>query len=124
MGFVAVAALFLLAAVAAFLFKSKKTGNTVILRGPMDSGKTVLFQQLLDGASKATHTSSRVNEATDLLHLEKDLAKPPSVVRLVDFPGHERLAAELQTYTSTAAGIVLLVGCTDTDKSIATSGKM
>ena len=43
---VGVVVVLLIAAAAFFLLRSKNKGNTVLLVGPMDSGKTALFHQV------------------------------------------------------------------------------
>ncbi|XP_015791177.1 signal recognition particle receptor subunit beta [Tetranychus urticae] len=65
-----------------FLSKSRK-GSRVLLMGLSDSGKTVLFSQLVSGKAVSTFTSMKQNECH--LNLERR-----SVV-MIDIPGFDRL---------------------------------
>ena len=69
-----------------YLWTRKKTGRSaVLIAGPCDVGKTVLFTRLVNGpASKDTFTSMQEN----LGHFGLPSGKR---VTVVDMPGHDRI---------------------------------
>ncbi|XP_053208850.1 signal recognition particle receptor subunit beta-like [Panonychus citri] len=74
--------LFVTLIVLGFISKSRK-GSRVLLLGLSDSGKTVLFSQLVGSKSVSTFTSMKQNEC--------QLVLPKRSVALIDIPGFERL---------------------------------
>jgi signal recognition particle receptor subunit beta len=93
-GIIALAMLLLAAIV--YAMSSRKRGNTVVIVGPSDSGKTLLFELLVSGKHAATHTSMVANEFTGVFFLEKTASPSPAPVHLVDFPGQMRVRTQLQ----------------------------
>jgi len=93
-------------------FLSGPKGDSVLLMGPCDSGKTTLFLQLRDGALRtSTVASMQPNEASIRLRSDKTRSSRP--VHLVDIPGHPRLRRDFDRYVSSARGVVFLVDSVD-----------
>ncbi|GJN88400.1 hypothetical protein Rhopal_001366-T1 [Rhodotorula paludigena] len=104
-----------------------KGARTVLLTGPLASGKTALFSTLVYGHAPQTHTSMKENEAlvkakwgaADLPEGEKgekaEADEAPAVplstpLHLVDLPGHPRLRTRsLAQYLPAADGIVFAI---------------
>ncbi|GAA5996476.1 uncharacterized protein JCM10292_007636 [Rhodotorula paludigena] len=104
-----------------------KGARTVLLTGPLASGKTALFSTLVYGHAPQTHTSMKENEAlvkakwgaADLPEGEKgekaEADEAPAVplstaLHLVDLPGHPRLRTRsLAQYLPVADGIVFAI---------------
>ncbi|EGD75079.1 hypothetical protein PTSG_06735 [Salpingoeca rosetta] len=82
------AVLGILAVVVVFLLrgKAKAKRDTVLLVGPLGTGKTTLFSLLTTGQAMPTQTSLKPNEAA----LELDTSINQSL-KVKDIPGHERL---------------------------------
>ncbi|BGP14046.1 hypothetical protein JCM10213_002341 [Rhodosporidiobolus nylandii] len=119
--------------------RKRKGANTVLLVGPLASGKTALFSKLVYGHAPQTHTSMKENEGNVKAKwgageveqvsekeglLEKEGEEPAAVplatpLHLVDIPGHPRLRTRsLAQYLPAADGIVFTV-----DASSGLSGK-
>jgi len=95
--------------VISILFK-KKSGNTILLTGVCDSGKTVLFFMLRDNESYLTHTSMKENEGLFMLSSEiVGNIKKYKPVHLVDLPGHQRVRGKILNYIQSTAGIIFLI---------------
>ena len=82
--------------------KTKVDG--IVLCGPCNGGKTVIFQQLCHGAMPTTVTS--MAPAFGKVSEEVGGGK---ATQLVDFPGHERLRHSLLEHLKGARGLVLVV---------------
>ncbi|KAI3424957.1 hypothetical protein D9Q98_008338 [Chlorella vulgaris] len=94
---------------------SGSKGNTVLLVGPCDAGKTTLLHQLCDGSTHLGSVASMVpTEADGQLASEKaggaTSARP---VQLVDIPGHPRVRGQVERYAGRAAGVVFVVDSVD-----------
>ncbi|GAA5890225.1 hypothetical protein JCM6882_008760 [Rhodosporidiobolus microsporus] len=109
--------------------KKRKGASTVLLVGPLASGKTALFSKLVYGHAPETHTSMRENEGTvkakwgagadetgekEVLSEkegEESAATPLATpLHLVDIPGHPRLRTRsLAQYLPAADGIVFTI---------------
>ncbi|PRQ73976.1 hypothetical protein AAT19DRAFT_15543 [Rhodotorula toruloides] len=105
----------------------KKGAKTVVLVGPLASGKTALFSRLVYGSAQQTHTSMRENEAVVKAKWgfgedefakkgEKEEAEKPAAIalptplHLVDLPGHPRLRTRsLAQYLPAADGLVFTI---------------
>ena len=86
-------------------------GNAVLLVGPCDAGKTMLWHQLTGGSThQGTVASMTPNEAEGPLAGEAPGARP---VLLVDVPGHPRVRGAAERYAERAAGVVFLVDSVD-----------
>jgi len=91
------------------LFK-KKTGNTILLAGLCDAGKTALFFRLRDGDLYSTHTSIKENEGVFMLRSEKPADyKKYKPVHIVDLPGHHRVRGRIQNFIQSVAGILFVI---------------
>ncbi|XP_026695008.2 signal recognition particle receptor subunit beta [Ciona intestinalis] len=92
--------------------KAQRTG--VLLAGLSDSGKTILFTQLISGVVKETHTSLKENEAQYIV--EPNQGKTLTVV---DLPGHEAIRLQyLEKYKDNARGIVFVVDSGSFQKNV------
>lgn len=97
-----------------FLWKKKSLKRTtVLLAGLCDSGKTILFSQLLYGELRATFTSISEN-ADDYTNDENG-----KTVRVVDIPGNERLRGRFfDQYKNTAKAIIYVIDSVAVQKDI------
>ncbi|GAA6026831.1 hypothetical protein JCM8097_005892 [Rhodosporidiobolus ruineniae] len=112
--------------------RKKKGVQTVLLAGPLASGKTSLFSKLVYGHAPQTHTSMKENEGIvkakwgageadpsvegekgdkDAQDSDEPPAEPlPTPLHLVDIPGHPRLRTRaLAQYLPAADGIVFAI---------------
>jgi len=88
----------------AFLRGSSRKRNTVLLMGPCDAGKSLLFLRLVHKQFAMTCSSMKDNKGHFIAKI-KD-----KILTLVDIPGHERLRGQyLDEYGSAALGIVFVV---------------
>lgn len=94
---------FVIISVILYLIKKRGAKRTdVLLVGLCDSGKTLLYSLVINGAEVETFTSLKENFG--LLTLQN------GIFRLVDLPGHERLRLRLlDTFKSTTKAIVYVV---------------
>ncbi|ORY78481.1 hypothetical protein BCR35DRAFT_305124 [Leucosporidium creatinivorum] len=134
--FISLLVLLVFLLVALFSPKSPKKGpkgaRTLLLVGPLASGKTALFSKVLYGAAPPTHTSIKENEAVVKarweeatapvaaekgdLKLEDDSSAAAvshaltTPLHLVDTPGHPRLRARsLAHFLPAADGVVFTI---------------
>jgi len=80
-------------------------GDTLLLLGESNSGKTSLFYQLRDG--KVPETVNSMKELDSKISLE--LGSETKNVKIVDFPGHRRLRPRLTTFYGRAAAIIFVI---------------
>jgi len=97
-----------------FLWKKKSFKKTdALLVGLCESGKTLLFSQLLFNEFKDTFTSIAENVGE---YINEENGKS---VRVVDIPGHERLRLRFfDQYKNSAKGIIFLVDSVTVQKDI------
>ncbi|KAI6118828.1 signal recognition particle receptor beta subunit-domain-containing protein [Pisolithus croceorrhizus] len=82
--------------------KSNSRGNSVLLVGPPDAGKTAIFSSLVYNQALPSHTSLQINSAHVVL--------PPSkTLRIVDVPGHPRIRDQFREHLRSAKAIVFVV---------------
>lgn len=95
-----------------FVWKKKRSARSdVLLTGLCDSGKTLLFSQLILGEEKETFTSIKENLGY--------LATARGELRVVDVPGHERLRGKFfDQYKHLAKAVVFLVDSVTVQKDI------
>jgi len=105
-GAVALVAVLFVVVLLVRVFKKRKLGDTVLLLGICNAGKTALFMQLREGKISDTHTSMKENEDSVALRLKNAKTLP---VRVVDFPGSPRLRAQLERFLPRARLIVFLI---------------
>lgn len=87
--------------------------TTVLLTGLCDSGKTILFSQLLYGELRETFTSIAEN-IDDYTNDENG-----KTVRIVDIPGNERLRGRFfDQYKNTAKAIVYVIDSVAVQKDV------
>lgn len=72
------------------VIRSSKSGDSILLLGLCDSGKTSLFTQLTTGQVVKTQTSIQENKGRLAFAFSK-ICKP---WKLIDIPGHERVRAK------------------------------
>ncbi|CEQ39990.1 SPOSA6832_01581 [Sporobolomyces salmonicolor] len=94
--------------------KKHTASRTVLLVGPLASGKTSLFSKLVYGHAPPTHTSMEENEG--LVKAKWGTGEPPTAValsrplHLVDLPGHPRLRTRaLAQFLPAADGLVFAI---------------
>lgn len=81
----------------------KKRSNTILLAGPMNSGKSTLFFQLRDGSQhNGLVASMQENSGTCSLPAGKKF-------RALDIPGHHSSRHRLEASLKDAAGVVFVV---------------
>jgi len=91
---------------ARLLFGKKKTkGDSILLLGDTNAGKTQIYLKLIHDAQHPTQASMKLGES---VYKFDDHGKPKSV-KLVDLPGHQRLRNLVQGLLGNAAGIVFVV---------------
>ncbi|KAF5306996.1 hypothetical protein FQR65_LT07219 [Abscondita terminalis] len=94
-----------------FFLKRKSSKRGVLLTGLCDSGKTLIFAQLVHGKYVNTQTSMKENLGDYLIK--------NGTLRLIDIPGHERLRDRyLDQYKSVARGIMYVVDSVTLQKDI------
>jgi len=87
-----------------YLWTRKRTKRTtVLIAGPCDSGKTLMFSQLLHGKPVETFASMQEN-----FGLYEDMSH--KIFNVVDLPGHERLRyAALDKHKESALAVLYVV---------------
>ncbi|XP_018564483.1 signal recognition particle receptor subunit beta [Anoplophora glabripennis] len=85
------------------LYKRRKSSKRgILLTGLCDSGKTLIYSQLVHNKNVQTHTSIKENIGSYIVNND--------VLKIVDIPGHERLRDKFfEQYKSTAKGIVFVI---------------
>jgi len=81
---------------------SKSNGNTFLLVGAVDSGKTTILSQLIYGHSLPTQTSMQPNSSALVL-------SPKKTLQITDIPGHPRLRNQFEEYMSATKAIGFVV---------------
>lgn len=88
------------------LIRSSKSGDSVLLLGLCDSGKTSLFGQLTVGKDLRTQTSIKENRGK----ISTSATKNGKPWKLIDVPGHERVRNKyFHNNKDTARGILFLI---------------
>jgi signal recognition particle receptor subunit beta len=98
-------------------------GNTCLILGPVNSGKTALFFKLQDKSSdlKQTHTSMKENEAKIVISGEG--SQKDRAVHLVDIPGHERVRSRYQHYLPVTSCIIFMIDTIDFSSNVTQVGE-
>jgi len=91
--------------------RSSSRGNTVVLAGLMNSGKTLLFIRMRDACFRSTVTSLSENE--DFIFVKAKKSNKKEMVHLVDTPGHERLRHKLRQFLPISRGVVFVIDSVD-----------
>jgi len=109
-------AIVLITMLLAWIFvRSKKSGDTVLLLGLSDGGKTLLYSLLTAKKFVMTHTSIKENKG----RYQGESAKGGKSWNLVDLPGHERVRAKhLYKHKDSARGVVFLIDSVKFPKEI------
>jgi len=104
--------IFVITCVIFILFQRRKSSKRgVLLTGLCDSGKTVIFSQLVHGKYVSTQTSMKENSGE---YVTKD-----GTLRIIDIPGYERLRAKFfDEYKSAARGVMYIVDSVTLQKDI------
>ena len=87
------------------LLRTSSRRSTVLITGPLASGKTLLFFRLLQSTPRPTHTSMQPNEATFTPSLTPSL--PP--LHFFDLPAHPSLSPLLPPLLPSLRGVVFVV---------------
>jgi signal recognition particle receptor subunit beta len=106
--FFTVVILFLLKLALSWTSKQRRTARDILILGCCDSGKTSLFLKLCSPeavSNGSTVSSQKPNETTASIILENT----PTQVKVIDYPGHNRLRDGVQKYLNDVAGIIFLV---------------
>lgn len=82
--------------------RSISKGNSLLLVGPPDGGKTAILSQLAYSQTLPTQTSMQTNISVVTLSSNKS-------IRVVDVPGHPRLRDQFQEYLSDAKAVGFVV---------------
>ena len=98
---------------------SGSSATTVLLTGPMSTGKTLLLYSLCGDTGRATHTSMQENIAiVNTAALSQSSASTATrsrgasrgrQVRVVDVPGHPSQQHKVQEYAGQAKAIIVMV---------------
>ncbi|KAI0647312.1 signal recognition particle receptor beta subunit-domain-containing protein [Trametes meyenii] len=83
--------------------RSAKRGDTVILAGCPDAGKTAILTSLAYQQTLPTHASMQTNTSLVALPLSH------KTLRLIDVPGHPRIRGQIQDHLPNAKGIAFVV---------------
>ncbi|EKM55187.1 uncharacterized protein PHACADRAFT_255640 [Phanerochaete carnosa HHB-10118-sp] len=83
--------------------KAQSRGNSLLLVGASDGGKTAILSTLLYKQTLPTHTSMQTNMA--------NISLPPSnkALRIIDVPGHPRIRDQFREYMSDAKAVAFVV---------------
>ncbi|XP_043466657.1 signal recognition particle receptor subunit beta [Leptopilina heterotoma] len=91
--------------------RRKSAGNSILITGLSDAGKTILFSRLLNSKFISTYTS--VKENTGNIYINNHS------LRIVDIPGHERLRYKyFDKYKSSARALVYVIDAVTLQKDI------
>lgn len=95
------------------LYKRKKSAkNGILLTGLCDSGKTLIFTQLIYKKQVLTHTSIKEN-------VGNFVTNGNDVLKIIDIPGHERLREKFfEEYKNVTRGIVFVVDSSTVQQNI------
>jgi len=113
--FVAIAVVFvsILLALVLWFMKRGSRRQAVLICGPCDAGKTLLFSRLLHKANVETFTSMKEN--IGVLNIPENRKKPV----VIDLPGHERIRYKcLDAQKGSAMGIVYVLDASTITKGI------
>lgn len=88
-------------------FGKGSKGSSVILAGPINSGKTTLFLQLRDGSPHQGTVSSMAEN--DAVCAVSSSSGTTSSMRVVDIPGHSSFRSKLDKALRDARGVVFVV---------------
>lgn len=97
---------------------SRSRGDAILFTGPAGSGKTALLHALWTGEVPTTATSSAPFDATVPL-----AAAPGTTARLVDVPGHPRLAGTVRDFAAVARVVVVTVDAGGDEGHMAAAGE-
>ncbi|EGN93292.1 hypothetical protein SERLA73DRAFT_189849 [Serpula lacrymans var. lacrymans S7.3] len=84
--------------------RSRSAGNSLLLVGPPDSGKTAILSTLAYQRTLPSYTSLQTNAA--VITLPGSSAK---ALRVVDIPGHPRIRGQFREYLSDARALAFVV---------------
>ncbi|XP_076637573.1 signal recognition particle receptor beta isoform X2 [Colletes latitarsis] len=108
---VAVIVIILTIVIFAIWRRKKSIGNSVLLTGLSDAGKTLLYARLLYSKFVKTHTSVKENTG--------DITINNRVLKIVDIPGYERLRYKyFDRFKLSAKGIVYVIDSVTVQKDI------
>jgi len=106
-------------------FRAKPNKKTILICGPTDSGKTLLFYTLLNGKFQLTQSSLEENVDTFNLHsgvlkdYTKDKAKLTNVkFEFIDCPGQSSQELKLFKYVPRTNAVILLVDASSYESCI------
>lgn len=89
------------------------SGKKVVVVGPCNSGKTVLYHQLVNGEAPAEGTVASMQENEGICHVLNDKKREVCSAKVVDIPGHERLRHKLEAHLKEAKAVVFVLDAVD-----------
>lgn len=91
-------------------------GDTLLILGPSNSGKTALYYKLATG--KVPETMTSMKELDTELKIKGAGGEEDKAVKVVDFPGHPRLRGNLPKFLNRAKSIVFVVDSTTVSRDV------
>ena len=94
----------------------KKIRDKLVLLGPVNSGKTALFNTLLTGQFRETVSSTEVNRTADPMPLytsTKGENDEPKTLMIEDVPGHYNFRYQMNQALDSARTVIVLVDTKD-----------
>jgi len=108
-------AIIILTTLILIIIRSRRSGDTVLLVGLTDAGKTLLYSLLVARKFMSTQTSIKENKG----RYQAESGKSSKSWNLVDLPGHERVRSKyLYKHKDNARGIVFLIDSVKFPKEI------
>jgi signal recognition particle receptor subunit beta len=100
-------------------FLKTRGKSTVLMCGPVDAGKTLLFHTLSGGKFQPTQTSMEENVNTFKIH-EKVLGDKKDKLcnvnfEFIDFPGHPSHEFKLTKFINHLRGVIILIDASSSD---------
>jgi len=92
-------------------------GDTLLLLGSCNAGKTALYYNLAFGSKPATLTSMKPMDTVMSLHSSKGNPETKEF-KVVDFPGHPRLRGKASAFLKRARAIIFVVDSTSVAKDV------
>jgi len=107
-------AIILLTTLILIIIRSRRSGDTVLLVGLTDAGKTLLYSWLVAKKFMTTQTSIKENKG-----MYQSEGRSKKSWNLVDLPGHERVRSKyMYKHKDSARGIVFLIDSVKFPKEI------
>jgi len=113
--YLALAIIFITSILIWIIIRTRRSGDTILLLGLTDAGKTLLYSLLVARKFMATQTSIKENKGKYC----SEAKKGGKSWNLIDLPGHERVRAKyLYKHKDNARGVVFLIDSVKFQKEI------